>query len=176
MATQLLVRMCVSSVPQYALVSMGSGICQGMSWQHLHQPCVAGKVIFSLLVSLSAGRRAARCCVAEGKVATNCVYPKQTPRVQGCKACLACKDQAPGLPAHNHVRYSTSEHEPQLLEARRAHNPPGLAAFSTGTHGTHTTRVVGIKMVCRMEKRRMAILHILQILLIVEAGEWRIGE
>ena len=23
---------------------MSFGICQGMCWQHLHQPCVAGKV------------------------------------------------------------------------------------------------------------------------------------
>ena len=28
-------------------------ICQGMPWQHLHQPCVAGKVQFSLSLSLS---------------------------------------------------------------------------------------------------------------------------
>ena len=25
---------------------MLSGICLGMSWQHLHQPCVAGKVLY----------------------------------------------------------------------------------------------------------------------------------
>ena len=27
------------------------GICQGMSWQHLHQPCVARKVYSSLFLS-----------------------------------------------------------------------------------------------------------------------------
>ena len=41
------VGMCIScdcSSLSAALVSMHSAICQGMSWQHLHQPCVAGKV------------------------------------------------------------------------------------------------------------------------------------
>ena len=41
------VGMCIScdySSLSAALVSVHSGICQGMSWQHLHQPCVAGKV------------------------------------------------------------------------------------------------------------------------------------
>ena len=37
-----------------AFVSTLSGICQGMSWQHLHQPCVCWRgVILSLSLSLS---------------------------------------------------------------------------------------------------------------------------
>ena len=32
---------------------MHSGICQGMSWQHLHQPCVAGKLYIYIYISLS---------------------------------------------------------------------------------------------------------------------------
>ena len=36
---------CIRSSPCAALVSVHSGICQGMSWQHLDQPCVAGKLI-----------------------------------------------------------------------------------------------------------------------------------
>ena len=43
-----------------------SGICQGMSWQHLHQPCVAGQV-YSLSLSLSLSlARASRHCRAPG--------------------------------------------------------------------------------------------------------------
>ena len=40
--------------------SMQSGTCQGMSWLHLHQPCVAGKVSYTLSLSLSAGHLACR--------------------------------------------------------------------------------------------------------------------
>ena len=39
---------CTRSSLSAAPACMRSGICQGMSWQHLHQPCVAGKVQYSL--------------------------------------------------------------------------------------------------------------------------------
>ena len=41
-----------SSLPA-AFVRMRSGICQGMSWQHLHQPCVCWIVTITLSLSLS---------------------------------------------------------------------------------------------------------------------------